>query len=294
MASERFELVQLRNDVWGLRSRAFAEVCHPGVGPREEAEALYVRGLRLREGWSGHPGEFVLWDVGLGGAANALAMIEAAHAFPLALRVVSFDRTLAALAFALRHTSELGYFGALDRHARTLLSTGIAEFHLGSAEIRWQYVQGDFPALLETPEIDQWPTPQAVAYDPYSPSANPEMWTLPLFKRIVARLNPARPCVLATYSRATLVRVALLLAGFFVGKGAGIGEKEETTLASNSIEQLREPLDQRWLLRARASGAAEPWNRPPYVRQALRQETWDALLGHPQFARGVRGGALRT
>ena len=45
------------------------------------------------------------------------------------------------------------------------------------------------------------------------------MWSQPLFAELYRLLDPARPCALATYSRSTMLRVALLLAGFFVGTG---------------------------------------------------------------------------
>jgi hypothetical protein len=48
----------------------------------------------------------------------------------------------------------------------------------------------------------------------------------------------------------------LLLAGFFVGVGHATGQKEETTIAANSPQLIAEPLDRKWLARARASHSA--------------------------------------
>jgi tRNA U34 5-methylaminomethyl-2-thiouridine-forming methyltransferase MnmC len=42
-----------------------------------EAEALYVRQLRLPERLRRSSGEFVIWDVGLGAAANVLTVLRA-------------------------------------------------------------------------------------------------------------------------------------------------------------------------------------------------------------------------
>ena len=61
------------------------------------------------------------------------------------------------------------------------------------------------------------------------------MWTLPLFENLFRALDPARPCALTTYSRSTMIRATLLLAGFFVGTGQATGLKEETTMAANSL-----------------------------------------------------------
>jgi S-adenosyl-L-methionine-dependent methyltransferase len=102
----------------------------------------------------------------------------------------------------------------------------------------------DFRELVRAPEIVR---PDAILYDPYSPAANPGMWTLEHFTRLRACLDPARPCTLTNYSRSTAVRVTLALAGFFVGRGGATGEKEETTIASTHRELLLQPLGVEWL-----------------------------------------------
>jgi hypothetical protein len=97
-------------------------------------------------------------------------------------------------------------------------------------------------------------------------------------------LDPGRPCALPTYSRSTMLRVTLLLAGFFVGVGHATGEKEETTIAANAAELIVEPLDSRWLQRAHRSTSAEPMWEPVYRQARLSPETWERLRRHPQFA----------
>ncbi|MCX6894089.1 MAG: hypothetical protein NTZ16_00975 [Verrucomicrobia bacterium] len=71
-----YQLVRLNNGICSVRSLADAETFHPVVGPVAEAEALYVNQLRLRERLAKHSGEFVIWDVGLGAAANALTVLR--------------------------------------------------------------------------------------------------------------------------------------------------------------------------------------------------------------------------
>jgi hypothetical protein len=75
------------------------------------------------------------------------------------------------------------------------------------------------------------------------------------------------------------------LAGFYVGAGHATGEKEETTVAANSMELIREPLDQRWLERAHRSSSAEPLVEPTYRQAPLSSENWEKLQAHPQFRR---------
>lgn len=281
---EAFELVQVRGGAWGVRSLAYGEICHPGVGPRAEAQALYVDGLNLHQRLRATKGTFVVWDVGLGGGANALAVLAAAREFSGTFRIVSFDRSLAPLEFALNHAPTLGYFGEGTGIVQQLLQQGRVDVGWGQARLLWERVLGDFPELLATASNDAWPAPHAILFDPHSPVANPEMWTLPLLRGLFARCHPQQVCLLATYSRSTAVRVGLLLAGFFVGAGEGTGSKEETTVASNARDEVRLLLGWRWLERARRSSTAEPWSGPPYDRRPLSQETWQRLILHPQFA----------
>jgi hypothetical protein len=110
------------------------------------------------------------------------------------------------------------------------------------------------------------------------------MWTLPLFTNLFRQLDPQRPCALPTYSRSTIMRVTLLLAGFFVGVGHATGEKEETTIAANTLALLTEPLDHRWLDRARRSHSAEPMMESVYRIAPLTAESWEKLQAHPQFS----------
>jgi hypothetical protein len=74
-----------------------------------------------------------------------------------------------------------------------------------------------------------------------------------------------------------------LLAGFYVGTGHATGEKEETTIAANMPDLISEPLDKKWLQRARNSTSAEPLWTPVYRQSPLSLETWEKLRQHPQF-----------
>src|SRR5512138_3821308 len=95
----RYRIVKLASGAHSVHSLAHAETFHPVVGPVSEAEALYVRQLKLVERLQQHPGEFVVWDVGLGAAANPLTFVRAAERVPGRLRLVSFDHTLEPLKF---------------------------------------------------------------------------------------------------------------------------------------------------------------------------------------------------
>lgn len=284
MPSSEYRIVQLANGTHSIHSVAERETFHPVVGPVAEAEALYVRQLRLRERLSGHKGEFVIWDVGLGAAANALTVLRATRDLPCCIRLISFDHTLEPLRFALNHASELGYFDQYHAHVEELLKNSRATFIDGDQSVSWEFHLGDFPTVLTSSLSGHLlPAPHAILFDAFSPAKNPAMWTLDLFSKLYRVLDPARPCAMPTYSRATMLRVSLLLAGFFVGAGHATGEKEETTIAANTLALLDEPLGSAWLKRVRNSTSAEPLVEPVYRQARLSELNWEKLLQHPQF-----------
>lgn len=282
--SSRYRLVKLPAGAFSVHSLDFGETFHPVVGPSKEAEALYVRQLSLPERFASCPEEFVIWDVGLGSAGNVLTVLGSIQSIPGRVKVLSFDHTLEPLRFALRHSDALGYLAGYENAVNRLLLDSRIEFANGKNQVDWRFHGGDFPRVISDVSARDFPKPHAILFDAFSPASNPAMWTQPLFAGIFQLLDPARPCALPTYSRSTLLRATLLLAGFFVGRGQGIGEKEETTVAANELTLLGDPLDKRWLERARRSTSAEPMWEAVYRQIPLREATWELLRGHPQFA----------
>lgn len=292
-----YQLVSLANGQQTLFSARYGEKMHPGLGPAAEAEWLYVRQLQIRERLQGQQDEFVIWDVGLGGAANALALLRATRDLSGRLHLVSFDHSSEPLAFALQHAAALGYVAGYEPQLAALLGVHRTEFDNGRLHVRWDFQLVDFPAWLGQRATHRLATaaagdpmraavgaPHAIFYDAFSPAKNPEMWTLPVFADLLRNLDSARPCALTTYSRSTMIRSTLLSAGWWVGVGRATGQKEETTLAANCRELIADPLGARWLERAARSDSAEPMPVAQYVRRALTPATLATLRGHPQFA----------
>jgi tRNA U34 5-methylaminomethyl-2-thiouridine-forming methyltransferase MnmC len=278
-----YKLVKLASGVHSLHSLAHKETFHPVIGPVAEAEALYVGQLHLRERVGNEGGEFVLWDVGLGAAANVLTALRATADIRCSLVVVSFDQTLEPLEFALQHTPELGYIEGYEEELRRLLREQRVQFQRQPQNVNWEVRLGDFPGLAADSAAKEIRKPHAIMFDAFSPATNPAMWTLGLFKNMFRLLDPGRPCAMPTYSRSTMLRVTLLLAGFFVGVGHATGEKDETTIAANTMGLIDEPLDRSWLSRARRSSSAEPLAEPVYRQARLSAESWEKLQEHPQF-----------
>jgi queuine tRNA-ribosyltransferase len=293
-----YRLVRLNRETHSVHYERYGETLHPVAGPAAEAEALYVRQLDLRarataaarpfpavrEATDGHPDpEFVIWDVGLGAGGNALTVLRRLDDIPASLRLVSFDETAAPLRFALDHRAELGYLAGFESTVARLLERERHEFTVGALRVFWTLHLGDFPARVAQGRQDDTPAPHAILFDPFSPAKNPGMWTRRTLTNLARALDPRRPCALATYSRSTLVRTTLLLAGLFVGTGDALPGKEETTVAANDPALIARPLDRRWLARARASRAAEPLAAAAYRQLPLTEATWRELQAHPQF-----------
>ncbi len=193
-----YSLVQLRNGTFTIRSHAYAETMHPGIGPEAEADVLYVQQTRLLERLRTHRGEFVIWDVGLGAAANVLTVLHRTRSIPANLRLISFDNTSAPLQFALQQRESLPYLASRHEVVNRLLLERKIQFTDGPREIHWEMWIDDFPRFIRTPAAETWPKPHLILFDPFSPAANPAMWTLPLFERLFGLLDPHQECVLPT------------------------------------------------------------------------------------------------
>lgn len=235
------EVVITRQGALAVRCLEAGEIMHPGVGPLVEAEALYVRQSRLEERLRATPSApLVVFDVGLGAGSNALAAWAASERAPhdvARLELVSFERDLGAFELALAHGEAFGFSEATARAARELLDHRVYE----TPRSTWRLVHGDvmetLPRELRHADVVFW--------DPFSPRANPDLWTVQAFATMRAVAGPR--CTLYTYSASTAVRVALLLGGWAVGFGAAIGSKSHTTAAAVDRSDLERPLDRRWL-----------------------------------------------
>jgi hypothetical protein len=279
-----FEIVTVRSGARTLRSRGSGETFHPVLGPLGEARELHLRQQHLLQRASLAPGRFVIWDVGLGAAANAIAVLDLFRDFrgSAGVELHSFDQTLAPLRFALDHADELGYLDSCSG-----LLEALPDSAQSAGPVRWQLHLGDFCELVRpgpTTALVDLPAPHAILYDPYSLVSNRAMWMLEHFTNLRACCAPDRPCLLTNYTRSTAARVTLLLAGFFVGHGVPVADKSETTVAATHLELLDSPLDHRWLKRVRRSSEAAPLRGSGGADGAISPADYDALTRHPQFS----------
>jgi chorismate dehydratase len=70
----------------------------------------------------------------------------------------------------------------------------------------------------------------AIFQDPFSPSKNPELWSVEYFKLLKDLL--AEKGIITTYSSADHIRRAMIEAGLRIGRGPSVGKKREGTIAA--------------------------------------------------------------
>jgi queuine tRNA-ribosyltransferase len=250
------EVVRTRGGALAMRSLADGEVMHPGVGPRIEAEQLYVRQSRLEERLrAADDATLVVLDVGLGAGSNALAARAASErAAPgsARLELFSFERDLGGFELAIASGEAFGWQGEPGQAARALLACGEHQ----TARTRWRLVGGD---LLDA--LARWTVPADIVFwDPFSPRANPALWTVAAFAATRRIAGPR--CTLFTYSASTAIRLAMLLGGWAVGIGDAVGDKRQTTAAAVSGDDLARPLERGWLARLSRPDVPLPSDAP--------------------------------
>jgi queuine tRNA-ribosyltransferase len=247
---------------------ASGEVMHSVVQPDVEAENVYIRqSTAIADALAGAR-PIIVWDVGLGAAHNAMALVRALDAAPAhaPVELVSFERDLDALRLALANT---GPFAHLRHPAPNILAkTGRFE----RANLTWTLIEGDFLASFTSA-----PQPDVIFWDPFSSKVDREMWSLATFRALHDHLT--RAVELITYTASTAIRSSLLAAGFQVARGVPSGPKEETTIAIKGDVRGHALLGRDWLERRARSTARIASDIPP----ALHAEVEAAVVNHRQF-----------
>lgn len=312
-----YEIHERAPQVWVIKQRSSGEVmhpCSPGSSPDHEAEALYVEqsGLRnrlLERSTSGVP--LVIWDVGLGAAHNAMAVIRAVEGLtnddpesrpgrangqpdscparasgrpgtptPRPTVLVSFENDLSSLKLAAQHVACFPHLKHGAPHL--LLKDGSWRAKIG--DLSWQLRHGDFLT-----EMHRAPLPDLIYFDPFSAKTNSLLWTLKTFEQIMALVGE-QSVELFTYSTSTAIRAGMLAAGFYVARGQGVGGRLECTIAMSkpavlarrsSSECLPELLGPPWLERWHRSSAPFPLG----LGDEERPDFLNRVASHAQFHR---------
>lgn len=277
--SARCEVVRTRVGALAMLDKSSGEVMHP-LGPLLEAERLYVTASRLRHRLSVPPPSgvtdaLVLFDVGLGAGTNAAAAFRLSEQLPdphRGLRIESFERSFDALELALQPDNR-AHFGFDPEAALAAQALLLRDAHRTERTV-WRLRRGDLLTSLR-----QCPATSAdvVFWDPFSARTDPAPWTVAAFTALRRACRPG--ATVHTYSGATSVRSALLLAGFAVGIGEPISRGKFGTCAATSLQDLARPLDRRWLERLKRSSA-------PFAVDAPA-DAMERIAAMAQFAGGV-------
>ena len=272
-----------------IRQISSGEIMHLRRPPMEEAKALYIDQSALTARLQLKPGEkpedlepLVIWDLGLGAGANAMAAIqcyetEAAKGPVRGLKVISFENDLDSIRLALTHKNRFEYL----RHSGpdAVLARGQWESRQFPG-LSWELHVGDFWEKAAQASAK----PDIIYYDFFSQKTNGDCWALESFQKLFAHCDPKKSAQLFTYCSSTTARVAMLNAGFYVAVGEGTGSKKDTIIALSPgfPEPCPYPLIEKdWLDR---------WSRstkkfPDGLSDAERAEIEKRIIGHPQFGR---------
>lgn len=289
MSHPLFEIVTTTAGAVSIRNKVVNEIMHNPVGPWAEANALYIEQSKLRDRLRRtgdvkiDAEEFVLFDVGLGAAANALAVLACVHGLgdeARPFRMISFEREMELLKFALEHSAEFAHFKGYEPALQTLLETG----KWSAGQVHWELRQGDFLELIDAEPFKA----NMIYFDPYSPKVNQDMWGASTFRKLRAKARSAEEggASLYTYSQATRIRVAMMHAGFFVGYGSSTGLKAETTEASTDILKLKSPLGRPWKERWKKSHLRYPFDCAP-ENEASTDEFVEAYFNSDFFQKSA-------
>ena len=285
LALGNYEIHTAREGFASIRHIRSGEIMHSRTPPMDEARRLYIEQSRLAERLRETGEPLVIWDVGLGAGANAMAAIDCyeRQSVPArGLHIVSFENDLDSLRLAFRNNDQFQYL----RHGgpSAILKAGAWQSKPQPGLV-WTLVAGNF---LETLDAAPLP-PDLIFYDMFSGKTNAEAWTFAAFRRLFA-VCQGRGVELFTYTCSTASRVALLAAGFHVARGRGTGDKVETTIAltAEAVRDAHNLLAADWLAKWRRSTA-----RFPADLSAHEHPEWeDVVLRHPQF-RHLRNESVR-
>jgi len=278
-----YEIHIAREGFASIRHIASGEIMHSRTDPMEEARRLYVEQAQLAQRLHKPAERLVIWDVGLGAAANAMAAIrcyqeQAAKGSLRPLHIISFENDLDSLKLALHRTDLFTYLRQSGPAAIVAAGEWQSKEHPG---LSWQLIPGDvLQRMRGAPE-----PPDLIFYDMFSSKTCSDQWTLATFEQLFAGCA-GRAVELFTYTCSTAARVALLAAGFYVARGRNAGEKEETTIALTPQARRRRANDEldllsdAWLGKWHRSGAKFPGEVHPDDHSSFER----LILAHEQFS----------
>jgi len=220
LETEKFSLIKTEDGTETIYYNEYTEAMHSTSGAYEESllKHIHPSGLLAR-----NSGELNILDIGFGLGYNTLALIvEAEKSIPdCRINIVSFEFDNSYLQLMKQITFN-DRKDALYKKIIKSFETGSCTFGNFSVSVKFGDARNSIKKL-DTGMFD------AAFQDPFSPSKNPELWSVDFFKELYRVLN--KTAAVTTYSSAPQIRMAFLQAGFHIGKGPSVGKKREGTVA---------------------------------------------------------------
>jgi tRNA 5-methylaminomethyl-2-thiouridine biosynthesis bifunctional protein len=218
--------LEFASDGHTLFSSRFDDVYHSAHGAQRQAEAVFIAGNQLPARWQ-HKSCFSIIETGFGQGISFLSTWQAWRNDPsrserlhfISVEQYPFTRDdLAQL--HLQHPQFAELSAQLLTHWPHL-TPGFHRIWLDQGQVSLTLLFGDAQQMLHevSGKVD------AIYLDGFSPSKNPEMWSLPVFKALwrLCKIDTT----LATYTVAGHVRRGLTEAGFNVKKIQGFANKRQ-------------------------------------------------------------------
>ncbi len=239
---------------FSIKQISSGEIMHAASDPIVEAFNLYVDQPRIIEKLKNR--SLTIWDVGMGAATNAMALVRAIDETlkqrPLhRVRIVSFECDLDSMKLAAKNAELFPYLKHPVPHQ--LLKNG----SVSNDRLDWTLHHGDFLELFADALM-----PDIIWYDPFSLKVDLPLWGVDVLTRIREKLGEHR-AELYTYTSSNRVRSRLMMAGFHVAKGIATPPKNATTRASTKPFPAGEGLDLAWFEQWKRGDTFVPeWENP--------------------------------
>jgi tRNA U34 5-methylaminomethyl-2-thiouridine-forming methyltransferase MnmC len=265
--NEKYRFIRTEDSTFTLYAKAYDEPMHSLSGAYEEALLKHVYPSRVLD-LDPHPLGLHVLDVGFGLGYNILALIVeySRRRYDGGLSIISFEkeRSLSSIMDLVSFHDDRDIHYSLIKAA---YSAGHAD--RGDVNIRMEF--GDARGAVKRLSDIRF---DAVFLDPFSPSKNPELWSVEFFKELYRLTGDAG--IITTYSSASQVRAAIHEAGFNMGHGPSVGGKREGTIASKG--PVAAPLSERELIEMRLNPRSVPYrdrtlsDDPHTIRTRRRDE----------------------
>jgi tRNA U34 5-methylaminomethyl-2-thiouridine-forming methyltransferase MnmC len=221
---DQYEYKKTADGSLTLFNHQYNDTMHSDRGAFREALYTHVIPSRIfdtipEESWT-------LYDIGFGLGYNSIAAIAEWYdrGAPFPLSIYAFEKDTSLRTIISRFPYE-----AISPKAVTPILVAVKEGkYSDSLGLSITLHFGDARTLLD----NDYPPADAVFHDAYTPSKNPELWTLHFFSKIKKLMAPHG--LMTTYSRAPQIRGALLEAGMHIGSNKYDETFKEGTVASPS------------------------------------------------------------